>query len=463
MIAVIGMTEVLLARMVSERTWRSISAKSFCLSGRGEGGKPALIRHCEPPKSSLFYAPVIPMLSRRMLSRGYPETKMARQSLTDIGVGKLKPKGARYNYADPNLPGFYVRVTPAGSKTFAAIVRNPAGKQELITIGDAATLPIAEARGRARVAMQRVKDGLPAFPPAAASFGSVAMEWVVRKAEADDFRALPEYRRHLTQNILPAWNDLAISAIGKAAIAELLDNVQDERGARSADCCLTIIRMILRWHASRTDNYNPPLFIGMQRQSPKKARRSRTLDDHEIRRIWAAAEAGGTYGALIKTLLLTAQRLDKAVTMFWSDLHADAWKIRTEDVREKAHGGTLRLPPLARSVLAGLPHFAGNPYVFAGRKGRISGLSKRKVQFDKLCGVTDWTLHDLRRSARTLMPRAGVSADVAERVLGHAMEGIRGTYDWHTYTDEKADALQRLADLVAEITKPGPKLVARRA
>ena len=69
----------------------------------------------------------------------------------------------------------------------------------------------------------------------------------------------------------------------------------------------------------------------------------------------------------------------------------------------------------------------------------------------------------MRRTARTLMPRVGVSADIAERVLGHTMEGIRGTYDWHGYADEKADALQRLADLVADIVKPGPKLVAKRA
>ena len=245
---------------------------------------------------------------------------MARQTLTDIGVAKLKPKAARYNYTDPNLPGHYVRVTPTGAKTFAAIVRNPAGKQELITIGDAATLPIAESRARARVAMQRVKDGLPAFPPPAVSFGSVAMEWVVRKAEPEEFRSLPEIRRQLAKNILPRWNDLEITSIGKTAISGLLDKIQDECGARQADWCLTVIRMILRWHASRVDGYNPPLFIGMRRQSAKKQRRSRTLDDHEIRRVWAAADQSGTYGALIKTLILTGQRLDKVQTMFWSDL-----------------------------------------------------------------------------------------------------------------------------------------------
>jgi integrase len=389
---------------------------------------------------------------------------VARQTLTDIGVGKLKPKAKRYHHADPALPGHYVRVMPTGTKTFAAIVRNPQGKQELITIGDAATLPIAEARSRARVAMQRIKDGLPPFPPKAVSFGAVAMEWIVRKAEPEEFRSLPEIRRHLAKNILPEWNDLEITSIGKSAISALLDKIQDEAGARQADLVLTIIRQILRWHASRVDGYNPPLFLGQRRQSPKKQRRSRTLEDHEIRQVWAAAAQSGTYGALIKTLLLTGQRLDKVVSMMWPDLLADKtiWKIRTDHSREKAHGGTLRLPALARSVLVELPRFAKNPYVFAGRKGHINGMSKSKARFDKLCGVSDWTLHDLRRTARTLLPRVGISADIAERLLGHTMEGIRSTYDWHSYTEEKAEALQRLADLIEEIVRPGPKLVARR-
>ena len=256
---------------------------------------------------------------------------MARQTLTDLGVSKLRPKDKRYNFADPNLPGHYVRVAASGAKTFAAITRNPQGKQALITIGDATTLPIAEIRARARVAMQRVKDGLPAFPPPAVSFGSVAMEWVVRKAEPEEFRSLPEIRRQLTKNILPEWNDIEVTAIGKGAISALLDRIQDKNGARQADWCLTVIRMILRWHASRVDGYNPPLFINMRRQSPKKQRRSRTLDDHEIRKVWAAADQSGTYGALIKTLILTGQRLDKVQRMTWADLidGKATWKIRT--------------------------------------------------------------------------------------------------------------------------------------
>jgi integrase len=390
---------------------------------------------------------------------------MARQSLTDIGVSKIRPRAERYNHPDPALPGHYVRVSPTGTKTYAAIARNPHGIQELITIGDAATLPIEEARKRARVAMQRVKDGLPAFEPPVVSFGAVADDFLIRHAEPNEFRMLLEIRRHLDQNILPAWRDLPVTAIGKTAITELLDKIQDRNGDRQADYCLTIIRMILRWHAARHDGYNPPMFIGMRRQSPKKQRRARTLSDHEICAVWNAADGLGVYGILVKFLLLTGQRLDKVRTMMWSDLLDDrkVWKIRTESVREKSHGGTLRLPPLVRAVLAPLQPIAGNPYVFDGRKGCFNGLSKAKARLDRASGITGWTPHDLRRTARTLMPRAGVPADDAERLLGHVPPGIRGNYDWHSYTVEKANALQKLAVLIHDIVQSGSEPVVRRA
>jgi len=78
-----------------------------------------------------------------------------------------------------------------------------------------------------------------------------------------------------------------------------------------------------------------------------------------------------------------------------------------------------------------------------------------------------WTLHDLRRTARSLMAKAGVADNVAERVLGHAIPGIHGIYNRYEYANEKADALQRLATLVETILNPPDKtnvvdLAARR-
>lgn len=81
----------------------------------------------------------------------------------------------------------------------------------------------------------------------------------------------------------------------------------------------------------------------------------------------------------------------------------------------------------------------------------ISGFAKFKLAFDKACGVTGWRLHDLRRTARSLMSQAGVPTDHAERCLGHVMPGVRGVYDRYEYLDEKREAFDRPAALIKRI------------
>src|SRR6202034_1956834 len=82
---------------------------------------------------------------------------------------------------------------------------------------------------------------------------------------------------------------------------------------------------------------------------------------------------------------------------------------------------------------------------------RIAGFSSRKQYLDEESGITDWRIHDLRRTASTLMTRAGVSPDHVERCLGHLIGGVRGVYNRHAYIDEKREAFERLAALVRDI------------
>ena len=95
--------------------------------------------------------------------------------------------------------------------------------------------------------------------------------------------------------------------------------------------------------------------------------------------------------------------------------------------------------------------------------GPYRGFSQAKTAFDgKLSDVAPWVIHDLRRTARSLMSRAGVRPDIAERVMGHAIAGVEGIYDRHSYREEKADALRRLAALVDDIVNPRENIVAIR-
>jgi integrase len=76
--------------------------------------------------------------------------------------------------------------------------------------------------------------------------------------------------------------------------------------------------------------------------------------------------------------------------------------------------------------------------------------------------VTDWRLHDLRRTARTGLAELGVPEIIAEKVLNHSPRNILTTiYNRHEYADEKRDALERWALRLREITEPAPENVVR--
>ena len=397
-----------------------------------------------------------------------------RKSLSDAGVRALKPRAARYAHPDPELAGHYVRVQPSGAKSFVIVTRDPYGKQVWATIGGADLLNVEEARERAREAIKRVQAGKPAFetPVKPESFEDAAEQWLKRHATAKGLRSAPDLARLLKTHVYPRWANRPFLDIRRSDVARLLDEIEDNHGARQADYILAIVRSIMNWRAARSDDYTPPISRGMRRTNPKERARARMLSDDEIRAVWKAAEGDGAFGAFVRLLLLTAQRREKVASMRWQDIANDGtWTIPSE-AREKGNAGELKLPPAALAIVQAQPRIGANPYVFAGRsvKGRehacLSGFGKRKQALDtKVAAVlaegsdeppamAQWQLDDLRRTARSLMSRAGVPSEHAERVLGHAQPGVAGMYDRHAYSAEKAAALAKLAALVDSIVKP---------
>ena len=153
--------------------------------------------------------------------------------------------------------------------------------------------------------------------------------------------------------------------------------------------------------------------------------------------------------------------------MHSSELDGGEWTIPADRYKTKLDH-LIPLSEAARGLLGEKPAGAkGNSwFVFTttgGAKG-FSGFSKAKRELDKAIvqvrteagrgPMPHWVLHDLRRTGRSLMSRAGVSSDHAERCLGHVIGGVRGVYDRHAYRDEKRAAFDALAVLVARILNP---------
>jgi integrase len=265
--------------------------------------------------------------------------------------------------------------------------------------------------------------------------------------------------------MLPQWGKRAFHELKRSDVAKLFDHIEDQHGARTADYCLAIVRPMFAWYARRNDDYFNPVLGAEQRYKPSEHRRSRILgplrtdgkpDDDELRAFWQACGKAGMFGAMCKVLLLTGQRREKVVTMRWDDIADGVWTIPTAP-REKSNAKLLRLPQAVLDIVSGQPRVLGNPYVFPGRGGGpFNNFSASKAALNRAmpAGTPPWRTHDLRRTARSLMSRAGVRPDIAERVLGHAIRGVEGTYDRYSYADEKADALRALATLVERILNP---------
>jgi integrase len=373
--------------------------------------------------------------------------------LTDEGIKRLKPKpGEQYGIQDALFPRLDIRVNYAGSKSWMARYY-VGGKPRSKKLGEFPQMGVKAARDAARKFDENPQAAL--AKTEVGSFGEIAAEFLKRHVHGNGnggLRSASDVERSLGY-ALKRWKDRPFLEIRRRDVVALLDQIEEERGAGVADGVLATVRKLMRWFAARSDDYTTPIVPGMRRTKPKA--RERILTDDEIRNVWAACDGVPIFGDFVKVLLLTGQRRAKIATMKWDDIDEDGvWTIATE-AREKGNPGKLPLPEQALEIIRRQPKILNCPYVFPGRGGTfISGYNKR---MDTLRAelpsnnMPQWQLHDLRRTARSLLSRAGITPHISERVLGHAIGGVEGVYDRHSYSDEKAHALSRLADLIDNI------------
>jgi integrase len=372
--------------------------------------------------------------------------------LTDIAVRNLRPGATRREIPDAQQRGLYVTVHPTGRKTFVVRYRF-AGRSRKLTLQVGITL--AAARKEAAAALYQVEQGI---DPAEAKLRAQADRGDTLQGVADEFfrregahlRVAKDWQRDL-RFVFPTLGRRLIGDIRRRDIVHLLDKIEDERGPAAADKTLKIVSRIMNWHAARGDDFRTPIVRGMRRS--KDRTRDRTLTDDELRAVWrAATDMANPFGYYIKFLLLTAARRNEAAHMTWSEITGSDWTLPA--ARNKTKKDLIRpLSGAVQAVLHDVPRIDGSPYVFSFDGRPIGGWSHRKRDLDELSGVTGWTLHDLRRSARSLMARAGVTTEIAERALGHTVGGMVGVYNRYGYAEELLRAYEALATLIEQIVR----------
>ena len=381
---------------------------------------------------------------------------VGKRKLTETAIAALGPGDV---FWDTEQPGLGVRCQ-AKTKSFIVKYRF-AGRQRLYTIGTYGKVTPKQAR---TVAAQVLGDVAKGKDPAAEKIAArkeadadlktgvrvLSEQFIKRMKNAGDWRprTAAEVERIFKVYVVPEWKDRPIAGIKRSDITALLDKIEDENGLVMADRTLAWVRRFFSWQEARDDEFVSPVVKGMARVKPKERAGDRVLTDAEIRAIWPACDKvePRAFGQLVRFLLLTGQRRTQAAHIERKEVSGDLWAVPPEKHKGKvAHDVPLSEP--AKTVLASMPKF-GPFYFTTDGKRPIGGFSKPKRELDKLSGVKGWRLHDLRRTARTLMARAGVRPEIAERVLGHAVQGIEATYNRHEYLAEKTEALKKLASLI---------------
>ena len=420
-----------------------------------------------------------------------------RVKLTQAAVDKAKKptEGDREIYWDTLTSGFGLQVTASGHRSFIFQYRHNGRSRRMALNGAFLVLEakknkhavkpsksgLEAARREAEKIKVAVKDGrdpLKELQSARAadsnSVRAIAEEFFTLAGK--NMRSIDDRRAVFRLHIFPKFGARPIDSIRRSEISKLLDTVAHNSGPVAAAHVLVALRRLFNWFAGRDDDFLNPISKGMGGDY-KAEERDRVLADDELRVIWkVASEHRGPYDYLIQYITLTASRLRESADMNRSELNADGteWTIPAKRYKT-AVDHLVPLSQAAKELLARMPIIGTKGLVFTNDgKTAISGFSKYKKQFDarvlaelrktnpEAQPLPRWTSHDLRRSARTLMARAGVPERHAEAALGHVVGGVAGVYNRFAYKDEKAAAFQALANLVSRIIDPQANVVSLR-
>jgi integrase len=395
-----------------------------------------------------------------------------RIHLTARKLDSLKaPSAGQSDFWDDSLPGFGVRISAAGRKTWTVMYR--VGRRKVrFSLGTYPPVPLAKARDDAKAVLARAQGG--GDPSAdrraerdADTFGQLSAAYIEKHAKPNK-RSWKTDQEVLNRDVLPKWRHRRAGDISRRDVRDLVKGIVDRGAPIMANRTFEIVRRIFKW-AIAEDYLTASPVTGLTKPA-KENQRDRVLTEDEIRTVWASIQVEPPLVAAINKLrLITAQRGGEVMGMRWADVDRSAawWTIPAE----RAKNGLSHRVPLSDLALAILdevkPLGKGSPWVFPSqRKGRHLEQLVQAAHRIRDRAKVDFTPHDLRRTAASLMTGMGISRLTVSKILNHVERGVTATYDRHSYDAEKRQALDawasRLEKIVAGKKAADSKVVALR-
>src|SRR5215212_3378543 len=362
------------------------------------------------------------------------------------------PANADQIWWDEDLKGFGLKLTPAGRKVFLVQYR-PAGDRRnprKYTIGEYGSVTPHQARVEAhRVLAERAAGRDPQAERQTSKrrirseqVAALSAEFIARHASQN--RTGAETARIFNREVLPYWGSWTVGEVRKRDVIALLDRVRERGSPIMANRVLAAVRKFFNWCIGRGILEVSPC-SGITAPTREQAR-YRVLSDEELASVLdAARRIGFPFGSIVQVLALAGQRRDEVGRMEWEhlELRRKVWVIPGEHAKNgKPHLVHLSEPVL--EILKTVP--PTSELVFSGDGRRVfQGYSKAKAKLDRLSGVNDRTLHDLRRTVVSGMARLGVAPHVADKILNHqsgTISGVAAVYQRREFLKERQDALQ---------------------
>ncbi|EEW1672916.1 tyrosine-type recombinase/integrase [Escherichia coli] len=389
--------------------------------------------------------------------------------LTDTKLKNLKPQDKLYKVSDRD--GLYVAVLTSGTVSFRYDYRIN-GRRETLVIGQYGRdgISLAEAREELIAAKKLLKAGQ---SPAAAKRDGIKK---IRGAErftvhtdsymkhvilADSTRAMKQ--AVIDRDILPVLGNKMMTEITTSMVRDLCDRIVERGGRATAVQAREIISSVYR-HANDRGHglFNPAADIKPSSIAIFKPR-ERTLIPEEIGLFFRTLDAIGAMGTMkmaLKLVLITMVRKGEFTNATWDEIDFKKWTWTIPSDRMKgSRAHIIYLPKQAQDILIGLQMCAGGSgYLVPGRynfrkplsNAALNSLIDRTVKIINEDGehIQGFTVHDMRRTASTLLHEAGYPSDWIEKALAHEQKGVRAVYNKAEYARQRAYMLQQWADMI---------------
>ncbi|EOZ4412579.1 tyrosine-type recombinase/integrase [Escherichia coli] len=389
--------------------------------------------------------------------------------LTDTKLKNLKPQDKLYKVSDRD--GLYVAVLTSGTVSFRYDYRIN-GRRETLVIGQYGRdgISLAEAREELIAAKKLLKAGQ---SPAAAKRDGIKK---IRGAEtfavhtdsymkhvilADSTRAMKQ--AVIDRDILPVLGNKMMAEITTSMVRDLCDRIVERGGRATAVQAREIISSVYR-HANDRGHglFNPAADIKPSSITIFKPR-ERTLTPEEIGLFFRTLDAIGAMGTMkmaLKLVLITMVRKGEFTNATWDEIDFKKWTWTIPSDRMKgSRAHVIYLPKQAQDILVGLQMCAGgSEYLVPGRynfrkplsNAALNSLIDRTVKIINEDGehIQGFTVHDMRRTASTLLHEAGYPSDWIEKALAHEQKGVRAVYNKAEYARQRAYMLQQWADMI---------------